>query len=387
MNIREAMKKASGARQRRSGFSLIEMLVVMGIIAFLTAAIVVVLPRVQNTAKVAATRSTIKKVDELLNDRINGFRRWINKQDQIAGTGIPSYVISQGTMSQANGNIGVAKILAIKQLFLSTFPQRFSEMSTPPTFNTANHNPRTESAACLYLILTQAAIFDTEPPSAGDLKSSELVDTDGDGLLEVVDGYGQPLRFYRWPTRLTRPNYVAGGTTSTGFVEAPIPTPLTLMMGTVAPRNPLFSWTASTGYSAGATIVPKTPSQVAPFSLIYQCVGAGTTSGSEPMWPVVVGTSFLDGGVTWQAVLDPLSVDPDDPLGIAALVAPIAEPFETPNTWSNPLIVSCGVDGLLGLYEPTDTANLGNLAKPLLDATDPTGFQRSAMYDNISNHQ
>ena len=61
----------------KRGFSLIEILVVMGIIAFLTAAIVVIMPRVANAAKIAATRATIKKADEVLNDRINGFRRWI----------------------------------------------------------------------------------------------------------------------------------------------------------------------------------------------------------------------------------------------------------------------------------------------------------------------
>src|ERR1700691_4846718 len=82
------------ARGRR-GFSVIEMLVVIGLIAFLTAAIVAVVPRVAYSAKAAATRATIKKVDELLNDRINGFRRWINKQNQLAGSGTsnpPSYV-------------------------------------------------------------------------------------------------------------------------------------------------------------------------------------------------------------------------------------------------------------------------------------------------------
>ena len=47
----------------------------------------------------------------------------------------------------------------------------------------------TESAACLYMILTQAAVFDTEPPAAADLKGVEVADTDNDGLLEVVDAW------------------------------------------------------------------------------------------------------------------------------------------------------------------------------------------------------
>ena len=38
--------------------------------------------------------------------------------------------------------------------------------------------------------------------TAIEFSSSEAVDTDGDGLMELVDGWGRPLRFYRWPTSL-----------------------------------------------------------------------------------------------------------------------------------------------------------------------------------------
>src|SRR5271170_875552 len=110
---------------RHAGFSLVEILVVIGLIAFLTAAMVAVIPRVGNAAKVAATRATIKKVDEMLNDRINGFRRWIQKQDQQAGTGVPSYV-DLGTLSLTNGNLQQAKIICVKKLFLQSFAQTYS---------------------------------------------------------------------------------------------------------------------------------------------------------------------------------------------------------------------------------------------------------------------
>jgi len=58
------------------------------------------------------------------------------------------------------------------------------------------------------------------------------------------------------------------------------------------------------------------------------------------------------------------------------------------------LVVSCGTDGQLGLYEPYDVANFGNLAQPQLcplntsgQLTDPSGFNRDPMTDNITNHQ
>ncbi len=77
------------------------MLIVLGLIAFLTAAIVVIMPRLGNASKVAATQATIKKVDELLNDRINGFNRWINTQNTLAGNNPPSYVMSCGIRNTA----------------------------------------------------------------------------------------------------------------------------------------------------------------------------------------------------------------------------------------------------------------------------------------------
>jgi hypothetical protein len=115
----------------------------------------------------------------------------------------------------------------------------------------------------------------------------------------------------------------------------------------------------------------------------------------------------VDGTVTWQIQLDPLSLDPDDPYGIATSPpynntyiseTPSASsplPPLTPNTWSVPLIVSCGSDGQLGLglFEPNDPdpTHFGQLAQPM---PPPAGtsdlsifFWRDAMYDNITNHQ
>ncbi len=406
------------ARRARRGFSLVEILLVIGLIAFLTAAIVAVVPRVANAAKTAATRATIKKVDEMLNDRINGFRRWIQKQDQIAGSGAPSYV-SQATLAAVGYNVPKAKVIAVKQLFQQNFPQTYSEL--PQAIQTANprgasHLPVTDSAECLYLILTQGALFDTEPPSAADLKAIEIADTDGDGIPEIVDAWGQPLRYYRWPTRLVRPAAYSssnnlGHLNNPGpldeVVQQPIstppppvlipPSPLSLAMVGAMPRPSLPVWAASHAYNLGDKVVSGNTSS--DYCVIYQCVVAGTSNTTSPFTGTqIVGSSVTDGtstpALTWQVLIDPLSIDPDDPWGIATNYisetpsGSIPLPPLTPNTWSVPLIISCGSDGQLGLYEPYDAANFGTLAQPeLLASGDPTYFNRGPMYDNISNHQ
>jgi hypothetical protein len=100
-------------------------------------------------------------------------------------------------------------------------------------------------------------------------------------------------------------------------------------------------------------------------------------------------------------LIDPLSVDPDDPMGVATvgatnyisetstsspgLLAPPLWPF-TPNTWYTPLIVASANDtDTLGLFEPYDTANFGNLAAPRPLASDPTGFSSDVLTGNLSN--
>jgi prepilin-type N-terminal cleavage/methylation domain-containing protein len=396
-----------GQASRRAGFSLIEILVVIGLIAFLTAAIVAVIPRVANSAKVAATRATIKKADEMLNDRINGFNRWIAKQNQLAGNGSPSYVlVAQGLSGSRmmNGqSLAAQKVIAQKLLFQSNFPQVYSEISSAyfPGVVAPTSPGTAQSGACLYLILTKGNLFDTEPPSAADLKAIETADTDNDGLQEVVDAWGHPLRFYRWPTRLVRPNgYPSGPTSVTGFVEA-APSPASTLLGTL-PRGPLAVWQANNPYSIGATVLAPPPAQSTPFSIIYRCVAAtgtgstGTSGGMVPTWPAV-GSTVGDGQLTWQALIDPFSVDPDDPLGLAispASAPVIVEPMETPNTWNTPLIVSSGGDtDTLGLFEPQDAGapNYGNLAQPKpapsVTTPYPSGYWLDALYGNISNHQ
>ncbi len=133
--------------------------------------------------------------------------------------------------------------------------------------------------------------------------------------------------------------------------------------------------------------------------------GSAQSGGTEPTWPSVVGATVGDPStsnppnVIWQALLDPLSVDPDDPLG---MITPglISEPYETPNTWNSPLIVATATDldtgdpkstgFMFGLYEPYDAANFGTLAQPQPPqngATDPSHYWRDALYTLITNHQ
>ena len=61
------------------------------------------------------------------------------------------------------------------------------------------HKHNTARAEMLYAILVEGAgplgsVFNRD-----DFTDKEVRDTDGDGLPEFVDAWGQPLQFFRWP--------------------------------------------------------------------------------------------------------------------------------------------------------------------------------------------
>ena len=72
------------------------------------------------------------------------------------------------------------------------------------------------------------------------------------------------------------------------------------------PLTPAASWTqlwaATTGYTYGQIIWPSSG------SLLYRCVVAGTSGGSAPTFPTVVGETVVDGSVTWAAIGDAVLV-------------------------------------------------------------------------------
>jgi prepilin-type N-terminal cleavage/methylation domain-containing protein len=348
--------RPSSIHHRQSaGFTLIELLVVLTIIGVLASISFVVLADSLQNARIEATRATIGHLDIAMQDRLEDFERLnldpIAERFQAANPNIP---------------LEVAYLLIKKDRFRAAFPQReedlwgFNGQSDEPYDPAAygddspllvamwdaaaadwktdswmgrNTASAADSAELLYVALTDGSAFGPPPPGIDRITSSHVGDTDGDENLEFLDDWGQPLRFYNWPTRLVRP-------------EGP-------------------------GEDIDAALFALTVAVLTP---------------DAPTLPP--GTASLD----FDLYAHPLNQDPDDVVGaLSAAVALNIIPdldesvFHTIDTWHVPLIVSGGPDEELGLNEPNAADEL-RLAQPLAaDSSDTDNLD--LLYDNITNRQ
>lgn len=302
------------SQDHRRGFTMIEILVVVGIILLLMTISVGVLRNAIGVARQKQTEATVMKIHGLMQQRMDAFYRAMERTNlQQAKDKMRKDWYSTYNMIPPDKAI---EVMVRKQILQARFPQNFLERSlltTPPngvTLVAGNHKTVTQSAALMYWILTDSEVYGVAPVDESEFSSNEVRDTDGDGLKEFVDGWGRPLRFYRWPSHLFRPGdgaSVPPGVNSSGVLSPPDRTFVTAL------------W-------SGLPAIPTVPGE-----------------------------------------LDPLTRDPDDPTGQlwrfvnspsapAGAMMAVQNFFGTPNTYNAFLIVSAGPDGALGLLEPSNEA-------------------------------
>jgi prepilin-type N-terminal cleavage/methylation domain-containing protein len=337
---------------RRSAFTVIELLVVVTIIAILMSMVVSIIGVFITQARDAATKSTLNKVQGLANQRAQALSRLTmrkgfvtttdplqkiltvkNREAQFFPQNIPDLVRGYLPNDPQNPNYSIC----------STYNSQFSLNLNFAAYSIANDpNHTLRSSEILYNTLTQSSALGNSPISTDAFTVAEVTDTPeildpvsnklvGNGLPEFIDAWGNPLRFYRWPTRLFR----SGGVNSGTGVLASITTPANAALGI-------------TGTSANADNSYDTNNAKLLFASL----------------PVFSGNLAAD-----------LNRDPDDPLRICAGNAIFTgqvfeQNFHTPCTYHTLLIISAGPDGQMGLFEPDDFANFGYLAAPIPNQQD-----------------
>jgi len=85
-------------------------------------------------------------------------------------------------------------------------------------------------------------------------------------------------------------------------------------------------WVAETAYEVGNVVEPTNPDA----AYKYECTVAGTSNTIEPIWPIVLNATVVDGTVTWKNVGTSYNGDPIGPLPFECpqVLAPTKDPFE-----------------------------------------------------------
>ena len=412
-----ADRPAARPLRPRAGFTLVELLVVIAIIATLLGLTAGAAAAFLTDAREAATRATLAKIDGKLQRRMAALRR---SGDRGSGDGsrvgrgvvsplslkteqarrMPAYLVSFRPQAGQDGELGTPDDVIPPPLFEEqdlTFRVRNGLDAAGPFAGNTVDNPdgpdfvplhadydayaadATASSEALYRFLTVGESYGVRDTDEAAFTESELADTDGDGLREIVDGWGNPIRFYRWPTRLIRPALDADGD---GVIDS------AEVAAASNGRHPVASVTAPASEVAEAAAVLLAdrlpPREFDPDGSPVTDDADAFGSDPDPFLPRLGSLLRADPddpqaqvGLNFLAAYYP-TVNPADPAAVAALGDEFEFLFHTPTTWHTPLVVSAGADEELGLYEPQDRASFGHAGQ----LSDPT-----AALDNLTNLQ
>jgi prepilin-type N-terminal cleavage/methylation domain-containing protein len=192
---------------RRAGFTLVELIVVLTIIILLVALGTSAVVRVMASQQSSVTETTMKKLHRVL------LRQWTAVVDQAKQEPLSSDVIAM-----AGGDARRARVIWIKLRLRQEFPTSFDEIRNPINITNTGFNvqlpsratyvkaiqtvgtnpppPNYESAICLLMALSQerrGVKFNPDDLSATEVQTIS-------GLKAPIDAWGQPFAFFRFPT-------------------------------------------------------------------------------------------------------------------------------------------------------------------------------------------
>jgi hypothetical protein len=213
-------------RPHRASFTLVELLVALSVAAMLSAMTLTAMWSARQAAAEARTRSIVTKVNELL------LMQWSEVESRRL-----AYVVTPIVATRQ-------RLFYLRQMMRIEFPDRKSDLLAPfaPSQRTARYRgylrtlaqvynlpsttsenaiinrvilqgdlwtPQLQHAECLFLILASTRIDDGN--ALDYFSDTEVGDTDGDGMREILDAWGNPIFYLRWA-----PGYVS----ELGFPEA-----------------------------------------------------------------------------------------------------------------------------------------------------------------------
>ncbi|WP_404306272.1 prepilin-type N-terminal cleavage/methylation domain-containing protein [Neorhodopirellula lusitana] len=247
-----------------SGFTLVELLVVMVVIGIMSSMVAIAVQGVTASARASRTRTIIGMIDSVIQEKYDSYKYRslpveIPATDfagKLTGTtlsfevlgseaarvrlnmirdlqrmempdrfqdfdGVPSSVwgAANPVMLDASDNvIGTRSTKTARVPFQMSWYKLNSEPSQVQSYQrrlTTSATLEYQSAECLYLIL--ATSYSSGTPAIDAIPTSNIGDLDGDGMFEIWDAWGQPIGFIRWPVGYSDPDGIIDYTTADEF--------------------------------------------------------------------------------------------------------------------------------------------------------------------------
>lgn len=220
-------QSAAIPRCPRAGFTLVELMMVISIIAVLSTFVLVALAGVNQTAKEDRTKAQIKKIHELIMQQWEQYRyRRVPPTEHMVKV---RKGLTGGNVN--NKRMAIDRLRALRELMRMELPTFITDVTTPANHmrdaidyrkpytsslnrayqqwakraeaETGGWSPTHQQAECLYLIISQ--IRDADSSALEFFKENEIGDVDGDGMPEILDAWGNPIQWMLWAPGHTSP--------------------------------------------------------------------------------------------------------------------------------------------------------------------------------------
>jgi prepilin-type N-terminal cleavage/methylation domain-containing protein len=224
-------------RHKSKAFTLVELLVSITVVVVLASIVLYGMAGMQNLAKAQRTKSQIAKIHELIAEQWEGYEV---RRVSVPFTSPPVTPIELATM----------RLAALRELIRYELPDRQSDMLNTAAItqtilgqpipalakyydnfvNTHAANPNWgqlyQGAECLYMIISRIEVDDM---SALEMFSeTDIGDVDNDGMPEILDGWGNPIRLLRWPAAYPSPLHPDDSNLNTVGIQPDWSNPLTV---------------------------------------------------------------------------------------------------------------------------------------------------------------
>jgi prepilin-type N-terminal cleavage/methylation domain-containing protein len=182
------------ARKARSGFTLVELLVVIIILAILSGLSLTGLAQAGKKGNAETTKFVIAKLSDAILDYYDSYE---DVALQIASPVSPH----------------TTRVATLRARMREELPDSWADVApstnvpAPTTaigrayqrykaqYPDATNNTTFQGAECLYMTITASGLF---PDFMQFIKSDRVGDVDNDGAREFLDGWGRPIEFMRW---------------------------------------------------------------------------------------------------------------------------------------------------------------------------------------------